>query len=179
MKLIFLSELRTFGAGEKGFNFFYNTFKKGPCSQEVLAILEDLTNAGLITNDYKENTIKITKAGQDVITEFLNDQKSNEKENNDFIFQKIDEVIQKYGNLTTKALLEKVYSLDIKTPSGKQINIGKAVEEFEKTEGKKKPCLLLKRSKYNRKLKIPPEWAETFSVLCNPRFKNLADSCYV
>ena len=68
MKLIFLSELEAHINNEKGFNFFYNTYKKGPCSKEVFAILDDLANVNLITSDYKKNSINITEKGEKVIS---------------------------------------------------------------------------------------------------------------
>lgn len=179
MKLIFLSELETHLNNEKGFNFFYNTYKKGPCSKEVFAILDDLADVDLITSDYKKNSINITEKGEKVISNFLKNQKPKIKSHNQSILQKIDKVLKEYGKLTTKELIEKIYAMNIKTPSGKKINIGKAVKDFERTQGKCKPLLLIKSSDYKKKLNITPEWIETFSVLCNPRFKDVTDLCYV
>lgn len=179
MKLIFLSELEAQINNEKGFNFFYNTYKKGPCSKEVFAILDDLTNVDLIISDYKKNSINITEKGEKIISNFLKNQRPNIKSHNQPILQKIDEVLKKYGQLTAKELIEKIYVMEMKTPSGKKINIGEAVRNFEKTKGKSKPLLLIKSSGYKKKLIITPEWTETFSVLCNPRFKDVTNLCYV
>jgi uncharacterized protein YwgA len=179
MKLIFLSEIDTFKNNEKGFNFFYNTYKKGPCSQEVLAILDDLQKVDLINIDYKDNSISITKKGEQTISYFLTDQDPNTKKNNKYFFDKIDRIIKEYGKIDTDKLIKIVYSLDIETTSGKKVNVGKTIEDFEKTEGKRKPCFLIRRSRYVKKFVVSREWIETFNVLCNPEFKNLVDSCYV
>lgn len=179
MKLIFLSELKAHLNNEKGFNFFYNTYRKGPCSKEVFAILDDLTNVGLITSDYKKNSINISEKGEKVISNFLKDQKPNIKSYNQTILQKIDKVLKEFGKLTTKELMEKIYAMEIETPSGKKINIGEAVRNFERTKGRSKPLLLIKKSGYKKKLIVTPEWKETFAVLCNTRFKDITNLCYV
>lgn len=179
MKLIFLSELETFKAKEKGFNFFYNTYKKGPCSQEVLAILDDLEKVDLITSDYKENSIGLTDRGREVIHDFLKDQKPDVRSNNKYIIEKINNVIKKYGDLTTEQLLEKVYAMEIELSSGKKINVGEAVKNFEKSAGKQKPRFLMRVPRSKRRFIVSSEWVETFSVLCNPKFKDIVDACHV
>jgi len=179
MKLVFLSELETFKAKEKGFNFFYNTYKRGPCSQEVLAILDDLEKVDLITSDYKENSIGLTNRGREIIHSFLEDQGLRVQSNNKHIIEKIDKVIEKYGNLTTEQLLKKVYAMEIELSSGKKVNVGEAVKNFEKSGGKEKPRFLMRVSKFKRRFVVSPEWVETFNVLCNPKFKDIVDACHV
>lgn len=179
MKLVFLAELQMSQKDKKGLNFFYNIYKKGPCSKEVFAIVDDLNTVGLIQSDYKDNCLFLTKKGESVIDSFMKEQNQKTKNNNNNIFKEIDEVISKYGKLEVDELIEKVYEMDITTPNGKKINIGDTVGVFKETKEEKKPVLLLNRRNYKNKLIISSEWMETFKILCDPKFEDIVNACYV
>jgi uncharacterized protein YwgA len=166
MKLVFLAEKEMLDKGLKGFNFFFNVYKHGPSSKEVLQMLDDVKSSGLIDFDSVNNTFLLTSKGRGVISDFVDSGNVNK----DF-FENIDKVISKYGELRTDKLLETVYGMKIKPLYGnREIEIGKAVKEGSKAR------LLMKLDRNNTKkeLDVPAEWIETVSVLMNPELSDLA-----
>lgn len=174
MKLVFLAELEMVEKEEKGFNFFFNVFKHGPCSNELFAIVDDLKEANLIDFDYDKNSFILTGHGKKILLDFLGSQTSKHKIKNQSFFKKIDSIVDKYSNLTAQQLKNEVYAMTIKTPfMKKEVQIGEAVDNSSKQR------LLMRLPKCKKAFYVSPDWVETFGIVCNPDFKDLMKLCHV
>lgn len=164
-KLIFLAEKEMVEKKFKGFNFFYNIYKRGPSSMELYTLLDDLKNRKLVEFDRPNHTYTLTPDGRTTIKDFA----SLDGNNREF-FEIIDAVLDKYGKLNVDRILQDVYSMDIKPMySSKTINIGQEVEKAKGGPGKR---LLMKQdeSEIEKELEVPENWIETINVLMNPLF---------
>jgi len=163
MKLVFLSEYLMVMKNMKGFNFFFNIYKRGPSSMELLKILDHLVDRGLIEKDRSGYSLK--KDGKLTIDDFIHSKSENKQ-----FFGIIDEVVNEYGKLDTEKLLAKIYKMNVKPiHSTKEINIGNEVKCSEKKPGKR---LLMRLDKdcVQKELDVSPEWIETINILLNPSF---------
>ena len=163
MKLVFLSEYQMAHSGIKGFNFFFNVFKHGPSSKEVLNLVDHLINRGLI--DKKDKEFSLSESGNITINDFVKFSKENK-----FVFDVIDENTTKYGKPCTEKLIEIVYSMNIKPLySDTIININ---DEVRNTNGNPGKRLLMKLDEEHTKqeLDVSDEWVETVKILLNPAF---------
>lgn len=160
MKLVFLSELAMIDKKLKGFNFFFNLYTHGPSSKELLKLLDDLENRGLVDFNKSDFIFHISEKGKITVEDFIS------KENEDF-FKIIDDTLKEYGKLTSDKIVETVYKMDIKPMySEETINIGKAVKESPK----KRLLMRLDKDEAKKELSVSDSWIETINFLMNPAF---------
>lgn len=162
MKLVFLAEKKMVDLKYKGFNFFFNIYKRGPSSKELLQLIDDLMKQKLIDFDSINYTYSLTPIGRSVIKDF-----TTFSENNRSIFNVIDSILNEYGNLSSDEVVKKVYAMKIQPMySNKVLNIGEAVKNSERNR------LLMKINKEDteKELEVSSDWVETINVLMNPTF---------
>ncbi len=163
MKLVYLAEKAMTDVGYKGFNFFFNIYKHGPSSRELLKTLDDLAKKKLIHIDEKTSSIVLTDGGRSTIRDFVETAPEKNKE----IFSVIDSTVDKYGNLPVKKILDLVYSMEV-TPmhSSTKINIGKEVQDGLRT----RLLMKLDSEQIKNELNVSEDWIETVNVIMNPAF---------
>ncbi len=160
LKLVFLSEKEMVDGRLKGFNFFFNVYKHGPSSIELLNMIDHLSDQKLIT--YQERTFCITEKGKELISEFIFSVTDNTA-----FFNVIDNILTQYGDLSPEKIIEKVYAMEMKPMhSDEQINIGEAV----KTSARKRLLMKLDSSEAAKELNVPDDWIETVNFSMNPEF---------
>lgn len=174
MKLIFLIELKMVNDKEKGFNFLCYNHHKGPYSNDLFALVDDIKEAKLMGFDHAKNSFFLTKRGEKIINDFIKDQTIQIKNNNKNFFKNINDIVTKYGNLSAGELKEKVYQMEIKTPSmTKKMKIGETAGE-----GKPKTRILMRLSNYKKEFFVSPEWIDTIKFFCTPELEDIISSCY-
>ncbi len=165
MKLVFLAEKEMIDKQYKGFNFFFNVFKYGPSSMEVLRLADDLKERGLIEFDNANFTYTLASRGRSLINEF---EKEEGRDNNKVFFEAIDKIISKYGSLTTQEIIEKVYAMKIVPLYGKKpIEIGKAVKDG------KRDRLFMKLENARKEFSVSKDWVATVNILMNSSLADL------
>jgi uncharacterized protein YwgA len=173
MKLVFLAEKEMVERRLKGFNFFFNIYKHGPSSWEILCLLDDLSAAGLIKLEDKE--IRLTSFGEKLVGDFVDSQRPEQRKNNTKFLSTVKNVVERNRDLNLKELLDKTYKIKM-TPFGtkRSVEIGRAVEQFRKAPGKPKPRLLMRLPKKHvaSELEVSEDWVQTFAVVCNPDFED-------
>ena len=163
MKLVYLAEKSMAEMGFKGFNFFFNVYKHGPSSKELLKTLDDLQKKHLIHLDDKSSSIVLTDRGRMTIRDFIETSGAENKK----ILSVVDDVVGKYAGMTTQQILDSVYAMEV-TPmySEKKVNIGDAVKSGVRT----RLLMRLDESDTKKKLEVSPDWVETLNVIMNPAF---------
>jgi len=163
MKLAFLAEKEMIEKKYKGFNFFFNIYKRGPSSKELLQLLDDLCSQNLVELDKTNAVISISPKGRATIRDFV---ESTHGQNKD-AFQIVDSIIDKFGKLSTEEIIKLVYAMEM-TPmygSGK-INIGQAVKKDER----KRLLMKLDKKEAKKDVFVSSNWIETINILMNPAF---------
>ena len=162
MKYTFLAEYQmSVKRAYKGLNFFFNIFKRGPSSTELLNLLDLLVEKKLVSFDETNSAFSLTPGGKSTIEEFI----SSVTDNKDF-FTIIDDVIKDYGSLPLDTLLDKVYAMNV-TPmhSTETINIGESV----KNSPKKRLLMRMEKSEAKKELQVPEDWVNTVDILLNTK----------
>ena len=170
MKLVYLAEKAMAEMGFKGFNFFFNVYKHGPSSKELLKTLDDLQKKRLIHLDDKSSSIVLTDRGRLTIRDFI---ETSGTEKTRKSFRVVDDVVGKYAGMTTQQILDSVYAMDV-TPMYfriEKVNIGNAVKNGLRT----RLLMRLGESDTKKKLEVSPDWVgKTLNVIMNPAFRVMA-----
>lgn len=174
MKLTFLAEYFMITKQKKGFNFFYNIYNYGPSSLDLLDLLDDLQDAGLIIQQKEKDGVRfsLSQIAKSTLTEYLEE----EGEMNNIYFKLIDGIVDKYGALSYKELLDKVYSMNVQPYRSRrgELNIRKEVEKHSASSAHK-PRLLTKMitGDYDKEFNLSEGWKETFIVLSSPSLNKM------
>jgi uncharacterized protein YwgA len=164
MKLVFLAEKKMLDSKLKGFNFFYNIYKHGPSSMELLQLVDDLRSQKLIEFDVQNNIYSLTPKAKRLILDF---KEENEPTNSEF-FEIINLVVQEEAKLSTGDLVKKVYAMKmVPLYSKKEVKIGEEVSEDKRTR------LLMKLQDPEKELTVSPEWVTTLNIVMHPEFVDL------
>lgn len=162
LKLVFLAEKEMVEKRLKGFNFFFNIYKRGPSSKELLRMIDDLRAQGLIAFDEAKRAFVVTEKGKELVQEF-----SASVQDNTQFYSVIDSIIEKFGALTPEQILDKVYSMEISPMySTDKINIGQEVAK----SSRRRLLMKLQPSEATKELSVPEEWVETVNYVMNPEF---------
>lgn len=123
-KLVFIPCLEMFEQRAKGFNFSFYRYTWGPFTKELYETWEDLEWAGLLeVGSGASGKITLTQQGHELAASFIEEVLDTPK-NRPFL-ECLRSAAEKYGTLSTGALLKQVYSRPV-TPIGfiKRVTVG-------------------------------------------------------
>jgi len=163
MKLVFLAEMEMVSKRLKGFNFFYNIYKHGPSSMELLQLVDDLEARKFINYDSENVIYSLTPKAKRVVSDFKAEVGPSSKE----FFEVISKIIEENASLSTQDLLKKVYEMKFIPNGEKEITIGEGVKRELRNR------LLMKLDKPEKELNMPNEWVVTLNMLMNNEFVGL------
>lgn len=170
-KLVFDAELRMTASRLRGFGFFFGAFQHGPSSGELLALIDDLVEAGIVVA--RAGRIELTPAGSSIAKELLADARVWDHGGNRAVLSAIDDTLKELGSLSLQELLNRVYAAKIELPGSKPISVSEAKDHFAKTGRARALLGVLDDRYYRNTFHLPADWERTFLILGNPELNPL------
>lgn len=170
-KLVFDSEHRMMRDRVKGFGFFFGAFQHGPSSGDLLGLLDDLEEAGLVKIEWGD--IRLTAEGKSIAEQLLADTRITETGANPAALGAIEQTLRELGPLPLQELLDRVYAMRVELPGERPIAVAEAKAQFDRTKKTRALLGLLGDKFYRASFSLSPDWERTFIVVGNPELNPL------